>query len=274
MSRTTTAGLALLALLAATALAAAGGAGGPKDPAWRPFLGTEEYRELKERSIQTIMKQIDLKSDSARTRMQTEAVILAGYTLAVREAPADAAALRQHALKLARAIIQKKGLAPGLAQQLKGKLTFDKNVPGDFSPKETLSDVSPLMDLLRNKSKGGEGLAPSLQYGKLKNLNGGEALIGALSSKKLTETNVKKMSRELELFADRVAVLGSLTHAYAPAMKSEKGGTRADWHAQSLAMRDAAIALAEAARKKDGAGIQTASQRLEQSCTLCHKKFQ
>lgn len=274
MSRTTLAGLALPALLAATALATAGGgAGGPKDPAWRPFLSRADYDELKSRSIKTILEQINDKSGKALPRMQTEAVVLAGYTLAAKDAP-DAAALRGHALKLARAAGNKDSIAPELAMQLKSKLKDVKGVPGVFSPKETLPEVGQLMDLLRNKAKGGEGLAPALQYGKLKNLNGGEALIGALASKKLTATNVKKMARELELFADRVAVLGALTHAYAPQKKSEKGGTREDWLAQSLTMRDAAITLAEAARTKDATGIQMASQRLEQSCTLCHKKFQ
>jgi hypothetical protein len=130
-------------------------------------------------------------------------------------------------------------------------------------------DLGEMMNLLRLKAKGGEGTAEVLQYnGKLKKQDGIEALIGALGSKQLDEDKAAKTSKELELLAYRVAVMGAITHDNPPAKDKLAG-----WHKLSLEMRDAAVALAEAAAKKDTGDIQKSSARLEASCTKCHRDY-
>lgn len=134
-------------------------------------------------------------------------------------------------------------------------------------------DLGDMMNLLRTKAKGGEGTAPELQYNaKLKNQNGIEPLIGALASKALTDDNVGKTAKELELLAYRIAVMGSITHDNPPADRIAKDSVPG-WQALSLQMRDAAVALAEGAHKKDAAAIQKASTRLESTCTQCHRDY-
>ena len=69
-----------------------------------------------------------------------------------------------------------------------------------------------MMEIYRNKSKGGEGIHADLQYQpKLKNLNGIEALIGALGTKKLSAENLDKVATELPRLSYRIAVTGDLT---------------------------------------------------------------
>ena len=81
------------------------------------------------------------------------------------------------------------------------------------------------MTLFRNKAKRGEGTHPDLQYQpKLKNLNGIEALIGALGARKLNETNLNIVAKELPILAYRIAVLGTLTFELSPDKAAAK------WH--------------------------------------------
>lgn len=134
-------------------------------------------------------------------------------------------------------------------------------------------DLGEMMNLLRTKAKGGEGTAPELQYNaKLKNQNGIEPLIGALAQKQLTDDNAAKTSKELELLAYRIAVMGAITHDNPPSERVAKDSVPG-WQKSALEMRDAAVALAEAANKKDAAGIQKASTRLENTCTQCHRDY-
>ncbi len=122
-----------------------------------------------------------------------------------------------------------------------------------------------------SKTKGGEGIAPDLQYNtKVKNQNGIEALINALAARKLTAKNVAKVSRELELLGYRVAVIGALTLERGPADKKADAKV---WNEQAVEMRDSAIALAAAAHKKDGPAIFDAAKRLENSCVECHGNY-
>jgi hypothetical protein len=137
--------------------------------------------------------------------------------------------------------------------------------------KVKVGELVDIMNLLRNQAKGGEGIALDLQYSaKVKNQNGIEALINALAAKKLTDANAGKMARELELLSDRVAVIASLTLERGPEKQKEY---LKQWNEQAIEMRDAALELAEGARKKDAPAIFEASKRLENSCVECHGTF-
>ena len=68
-----------------------------------------------------------------------------------------------------------------------------------------------------------------------------------------------KVSKELPLFAYRVAVIGAITRDYGP--PSSAKGTPAQWQTLSEQMRDSAVALADAAQKTDAAGIHAAATK-------------
>jgi hypothetical protein len=254
-------------------LAGAIQAGGEKTSAYKPILSEEAYQELTHRSQERIGKLA--KGDEAALKdLRGEALILAGYTLSTQKYlnqrhPVQVSAVRlaQEAAKSDTADAARKRAAKIAA----GKFD-DLSAVRVVSLRMVIGDIKDVMMPFANQAKGGEGVHPDLHYSaKVKNQNGSEALINALAAKKLTDANVAKMSKELELLSYRVAVIGSITIERGPGEK--KKGEEKLWDEQAIVMRDAAIELAEAARKKDAAAIVEACKRLENSCVECHASF-
>jgi cytochrome c556 len=250
--------------MAALGLAFLGTAGtaGDKATLWKPFLPADAYKVMTDRSIKTIETAAKSDDKEAPEKIRVEAIILAGCTLAVADVKKeDVSMLRGASFAAVRMAKEPTSLTD--LSKLRILAPADVRVL-----KAGASSLDVLMEIFRNKSKGGEGIPADLQYHpKLKNTNGVEALIGALSSKKLSDENAEKVSKELPLLAYRVAVVGAVTHEMAP----EKGA--AQWRELASQMRDASVALAEAAGKKNADGIQKAATTLEDSCTKCHGAF-
>jgi hypothetical protein len=187
---------------------------------------------------------------------------------------AGSAGLRQQALKVLAAAAQKDGAdeARKLAAELAtGKVAEAKKGAAPDWP-ALIGNLDDLMTPLATKAKGGEGIHPDLQYtAKLKGQNGVEALIIALSNKKPSDASVGKMSKELELLGYRVATMGALALRRGPGKKH--ANEVKEWDEQSIVMRESAIDLAVAARKKDGAAVFESTRRLINSCVECHANF-
>jgi hypothetical protein len=250
--------LSLLALV----LTDTGNAGDKKAAPWQPLLPADVYKELTGRSIQTIEAAARSADKDTALKITVEAAILAGYTLSAPN-PRDEASLALRGAALA-----------ARKQDLKQLADFGKTIktakgPADVKDwKPYLPEITDLMEIFRGKSKGGEGISADLQYHpKLKNLNGIESLIGTLAAKKLSDENLAKVAKELPNLAYRVAVVASLTHEYAPEKDTAK------WRELSIQMRDASVALARAAHKKNGDGVMQSALALENSCTQCHRDF-
>ena len=225
-----------------------------------PILPADAYKELSERSIKAIEEMAKANGPAAREKINVEAAILAAYTLSTKSAGDDAVAqLRGAALAAPKA-------------DLKALAAFGNTIKAapkaPANGKNLKVELVDLMEIFRNKSKGGEGIHVDLQYQpKLKNLNGIESLIGTLGAKKISDDNLAKISKELPNLAYRSAVVALLTGGLAP----EKGA--AEWRDLSVKMRDASIAMAEAAQKKNADGVFKAAQALESTCTQCHSAF-
>jgi hypothetical protein len=264
---TSTAALALI-LLPPTECA-----GGAKAPPWRSFLPYSAYQELVRRSVSRIHTLA--KDSDAVDALRAEAVILAGYTISAKD-NVGSQALRQSAIqiatlagktetaeegrRLAAALTVPKGGASGTT---KGAPTIDWPV--------AIGRIRAVMVPLASKAKGGEGIAMELQYTvALKKQNNSEALLAALATKKLTATNAGKVTKELELFAYRMATIGALTRRRGPTKNKDDA---VQWDEQSVLMRDSAADLADAARKKDITAIMAASNRLVGTCVECHANF-
>jgi len=242
-------------------------AGGAKGSAWKPFLPDDAFKALSERSMQTIEEAAKSADKNAAERIEVEAAVLAGYTLSVKNPKDDAiSALRGAALNAAEAARK---------NELKKLIDFKKSIaaapkaPAEVKDIKTyLHATEPMMKAFLSKAKGGEGIHAELQYQpKLKNLNGVEALLSTLASKKISDDNLAKVSKELPLMAYRVAVMGSITYEFAPKKGAEK------WREYSAAMRDSAISLAAQTHKKNGEGVMKAALALESSCIDCHSEF-
>jgi hypothetical protein len=245
------------------ALSAAKEAGGDKATPWKPFLSGDAYKELTGRSIKAIEAAAKSGDKNALAKIELEAALLAGFTLSVKNAnDDDVAKLRGAALAARKQDLKK------LAEFGQSIKTAPKALGEVKDWKSRLPELEELMVFFRNKSKGGEGLHADLQYQpKLENLNGIEALIGALSKKKLNDANMQKVAKELPILAYRVAVFSAVTHEFAPS----KGAGQ--WRDLSNQMRDASIALADAAQNKNVAGVQKAAEALDNTCTQCHSAF-
>jgi hypothetical protein len=245
------------------ALTTALNAGGDKASPWKPFLSDETYKELTDRSIKAIEATAKAADKDALAKIEFEAALLAGFTLSVKNAnDDDVAKLRGLALAARKQDLKK------LAEFRQSIKTAPK-APVDVKDwKSRLPEMEEFMVFFRNKSKGGEGLHPDLQYqAKLQNLNGIEAFISALSKKKLNDANMDKVAKELPILAYRVAVFSAITYELAPA----KGAGQ--WRDFSNKMRDASIALAESAQNKNAAAVQKSAESLETTCTQCHSAF-
>jgi hypothetical protein len=270
--RTLAAGATLAAALCF--VAGFGGAQGSK-AAFKTFLPAEAYKELVARSAKAIDANLASPDEDSLKRAQVHAALIAGYTLSAQAPPGDAAGVRTAALDLATIVTNKAKL--NQAKKLASNLAALKGEPGGTAKTDLLAkypeDVDDLMNLLRTKAKGGEGIAPALQSNlRLKGaLNGIEEKIRELGKKKLKAEKVGPESEELALLGYKVAVVAELAELH-PAPRKGKG-TAKDWHQLAGQMRDAAVDMAGAATKKDAEGIFTAANKLNSSCNQCHSLF-
>ncbi len=260
--------LAGVAIPVAFLVLTAGRAGDGTATPWKPFLPADAYAELSKRSIAGIEATAKSGVKDAAERIEAEAAILVGYTLSVKN-PGDEAIGKMRGAAILAVQATRSGELKKLAAFGATIAPAAPNAAADKTPRKIyIQELSWVMEMFKGKSKGGEGLHAELQYHpKLKNLNGIEALIGALSAKKLSEENLAKVEKQLPLLAYRMAVVGAITHEFAP----QKGAGQ--WRELSSQMRDASITLADAAGKKNGDGVLKAAVSLENSCTQCHSAF-
>jgi hypothetical protein len=270
--------LAGLALLLTTGMAASVGPGGEAKPEPKRFLPADVYKKLLGRQafiIQTAGNKDDLDSI---VRAKVAALMIAEATLCVKDDNhKKLAAMRASALKLAEVLGSK-------IRQDEGRKQFEALLSGEGDSslkdqgtdfKKYVSSKLALMVMYMPKDKGGEGLHADLQVSP--RLKGGEEFIENLFSylgkKALKPKQLDQAANELRLIAYRTAVSGELIDTYAPEKKTKKRDPEV-WHKTSRAMVDSALALAQAALKRDAAGVQQAASRVTESCVQCHKMFQ
>lgn len=240
---------------------------------FKKFLPPAAYKELVTRTAKAIEADLAAGKDEQLGRAQAQAVMILGYAMSVQPSAGSTAGIQGTASQLARIandktkLTQAKKLAADLAR-LHGEAEANEAVLGKYG------SLAELMNLLKPKGKGGEGLAPALQSNvRLKGaLNGVEEKIRALAKKALAGDRIGTEAKELELLGYKLAVLGEITIFYSQDVKKGKG-TVADWNRLSLAMRDESLNLAAAAAKKDAQATFKAANTLNTTCTDCHGLF-
>ncbi len=259
---------------AAVLLLARGSAGGPTE-AWQPILPKEVYQELLKRETDIIQAALkDKPGDKAISRAKFGAVLIAALTKSVKDgvAAGELQATRDTALQLA-GTLSKKGQLDA-AKKLAADLPKGKADPAPSAVNwGSFLQAADLMDPYRTKDKGGDGMHADLQSNaRLKGaLNGIEEKILALAKKAPTAAAMDKEAKELELLGYHTAVVGSLTYYYAPPKKGKQDPQ--EWRKLAAQMRDNAVSLAAAAKKKDAEGVFKASDNLSSSCSQCHTAF-
>jgi hypothetical protein len=243
---------------------------------WKPFLPDDAYKELVDRAYKDITEGLKAKpfDEDEAAKVQFAAVLVAAYNLSSPKGDKQMAAT---ALKLADILKNPKKVND--AKKVAADLTAGKAVTGANNllgqpMNNFVEDKGNIMAFFKTKEKGGEGLPPTLQFNvRLKGKsNGIEELIGELDKKKLTPANLAKGKDELILMAYKAAVVGVITHDYAP-LKPFKGKAPKLWLDDSEQMRDAAIELVEAIRKNNVDDVQRTAKRLNASCLQCHSNF-
>jgi hypothetical protein len=273
MIRTTRWLMVALLMAGAAWLLAVRSDAGDKAP-WQPMLPKEVYEELAKREAETIKTALDNPSDETLARAKLGAALIAALTLSGKDkgSAEDLRGVREQAIRLSQVLT--KGTIPQ-AKMLAGDLFKQKSDPTKklSIPWETLLTSAELMDHLRTKAKGGDGMHPDLQSNvKLKGaLNGVEEKVRALGMKELNEAGMKKEAKEMELMAYRIAVVGALTYNFAPPKAGKKDPGL--WRDYSLKMRDGGVELATAAQKGDTMAVLKSSSNLYSSCTQCHGVF-
>jgi hypothetical protein len=263
-----------LALAAAVCLLAGPGGAGEKNKVWKQFLPAEPFQVLVKRAAENAQKALSGSPDEeALKKAQFNGLMIAGYVRSAKEPDTpERGAVRDAGLKLARLAGEKskveeaRRLAADLAaEKVKAAGTGEK----EFNPQAYLKDLADLMEHFKTQKKGGEGIHEKLQSNiPLKGtLNGIEEKLRVLVRRKLTDANMKKEADELALLGYRAAVVGELTYYY-PQKKNAK-----EWQELSLEMRDAGIALAEAAKTRDSEAVLKAGNNLNSSCNRCHSEF-
>jgi hypothetical protein len=265
---------------AAAALALAfgflGGAGDAQDnkATFKKFLPPEAYKELVTRTAKAIEANLAAPEDEDNLRRaQAQAIYIVAYAMSAKADVGNTPGVQGAAGQLARIgtdkskLPQAKQLAADLAT-LHGQAQANDAVLGKYS------DLAELMNLLKPKGKGGEGLAPALQSNiRLKGaLNGIEEKIRALAKKQLARDRIGTEAEALALLGYKLAVLGELTVLYQQGARKGKGTTN-DWNRLCLAMRDESLDLAAAAAKKDAKATFEAATKLDSTCTECHNQF-
>jgi hypothetical protein len=262
-----------LALAAAVCLLAGPGGAGEKDQVWKPFLPADAYKELVKRAAKNIGEALaGSPNEEALKRAQFNALMIAAYTKSTATTP-DVQAVQNASRSMVQGIRTKGGLdvvrqmakAIG-AGEMKG---HGVGKEPSFDPKDSLADLGDVMEHFKTQKKGGEGIHTALQSNiRLKGaLNGIEEKLRALAMKKLSDANLKKEADELALLGYRAAVVGEVTYFYPPKKNAK------EWRELAVEMRDAGVALADAAKKQDGEAVLKASNNLNSSCNRCHSEF-
>jgi hypothetical protein len=270
--------VAAVALAAAVALLVSPGSAGEEGKVWKQFLPSEAYQELVKRAAKNIEEALtkDEPSEEAIKKAQFNALAIAAYARSVKGGGKAAVATQGIALRIAQMAAKKEKATLGTARQMAKVLALGAikgEGPGGkdllTNPKDYLPEQADLMEHFKTKAKGGDGIHPSLQSNiRLKGTqNGIEEKLRALAMKKLSDANMKKEAEELALLGYRAAVVGELTYFYTPRKNAK------EWQELSLEMRDAGIALADAAKKGDAEAVLKAGNSLNSSCNRCHSEF-
>lgn len=138
-----------------------------------------------------------------------------------------------------------------------------------FQGKKPPLVMEDLMHLFALRSKKGLGVGP--KAGAVMP-DGLEKKVEALADKGLSAKQLEEEAAGIEQMGYAMAALGEVSKAVPPEKDMGKKKIK-DWVKWSEDLREASLALAEAAKKKDANAIKTAADKANTSCNKCHDVF-
>jgi hypothetical protein len=258
-----------------------------KEAGWQQILDEASARELIGRGVKSIQEEMSAPKKDANAirksnkKIQVAAVMIAAVAESAKDGTGNEMPIyRNAALEVAQAA------ANGNLDKVKEKVKLmadwvRSGKPENLKPKappialrKYLEDMGDAMQPLRRYALGGDGIHPSLQStGPLKTLNGIEEKVRVLARRAPKKEQLEKESPELALMAQKIAVIAQLAYEWTSEIKKEGNQDPADWREWSREMRDTALSLAAAAKKKDPKAVFTTAKTLNANCTKCHGIF-
>jgi hypothetical protein len=277
MPRTLSIFLSCTSFLAPTALLLALPPGDDKPANWREVLPAKELRPLAEQIAAALTKPVDALvggklDDDDRERAVKKArglalLLVAGAQTTASKDAADRGPVRNAAFQLDRALrggkfAEAKAIVAALPAG-KGFETPAFAAAPLVNAKDREDAIAALMVQCRTRSYGGLGVEPRPAAAADDGL---EAMLKVVADKGKGTLKPDELAR----FAFRLAVLAEAARSLPPASGTGEKDPR-NWLKWSADMRDASLALAEAARK--GNATSQAALRVVKSCNDCHKVF-
>src|SRR5262245_57855216 len=150
------------ALVAAACLLAGAGGAGEKEKVWKQFLPADAYKKLVVRAAKAAEEALaGAPNEEAIKKAQFNGLMIAAYALSAKGGGEDLGGTQDFALKLVKTAGEKGKV--GQARMYAVSLAKGKGPVGgerkDLSnPSAYVGDVAELMEHLKTKNKGGEGI--------------------------------------------------------------------------------------------------------------------
>jgi hypothetical protein len=254
-----------------------GSAAGDSPLVWKPVIPAADADDLVKYLGELTLKSLDKGPPSGgeakqdwTDRLRGTGLLIAAVTASAKRGEADhhLDAARAAALRLSKAI--EKGDVAAAKTDAAALASLKATAPGgttSFGPTEP--DLGDAMNLLKLRSKGGLGFGLKPPSGA----DGIEAKLISLSKRPLPAPQMAKQADDLARTGYILAALSAICDGHPPKKKGTTGKGDRAWAGWTEEMRAAALELADAAKKKDSAGVKKAVNQLNKTCTNCHDEF-
>lgn len=246
-------------VLAASWVAARPVADGP----WKALLPDSEFAKLVTLDSKLVQENLSKGLDEKRyaNGARRSAMMIAGYAqssmMARGSNAAQLAGLRDHALKLSKAI-DERNLAEAKKLAAEVSPTF-AGAPGKAEPVDLNKpfDLGELMHQFKPERSGGKDLEKKIKTYMQKR--------AALTSEEVKDAVVT---------AYQTAIIAQFTFGFGPKVDQGKK-KKADWATWTTEMGDLALAAAKVSSttKPDDKAVKAAFKKLDDACTRCHAVF-
>jgi cytochrome c556 len=254
-----------------------GGAAGDKPLVWKPVIPRDAADDLVKYLGELTQKSLakgppageDAKKDWT-DKLRGTGLLVAAVTASAQGGDSEPlAAARAAGLQLSEDVDKERfDAAKTTAAALASLKATAKGGEPLAADKIELLDV---MNTLRLRSKGGLGfgLKPPAQA----STDGIESKLLGLSKRPLPAAEMNKQADDLVRSAYILVAISEVTDGHLPKKKGATGKGAREWAGWSEDMRAAALQLAEAAKKKNSAGVKAAVNKLNSTCSECHGEF-
>jgi hypothetical protein len=267
--------LALGVLLLAAGLT---GAAGDKPLVWKPVIPQQDAADVVKYLGELTQQALDKGPPAGKdekadwdARLKNTGLLIAAVTASARGSDSDElAAARAAGVQLSEQM--DKGDLDGAKTTAAALAALKPTARGGKSITAEDTDLGDIMNLLRLRSKGGLGFGVKPPTGPA-TADGIEARLINMAKPAQVAAVLKNQADDLARSAYILVAVSEVCDAHPPKKKGTNGKGAKEWADWTEEMRTSALQLAEAAKKKDTAGVRAAVSKLNGTCSNCHGEF-